>query len=124
MDYKVNQNENLTENSHRELYKPLLKLPANIRKKMQITDLKIFSSPKIRIKFAKNISEVKKFSCGKSIRDKIMKFPTVLLPLSLTGKENSSREVRQTLPAAPGAREQTEPHAMLCKSLNFTPNII
>lgn len=57
--------------------------------------------------------ELKKFSNGKSVRDKIMNFPAALLPLSLTGKENSSRDGSQTLPAAPGTREQSELHAML-----------
>lgn len=61
----------------------------------------------------KNVPEVKKFSSEKSVRDKIMKFPALLLPLSLTGKENSSRGVSQTMPAALGAREQTELHATI-----------
>lgn len=42
-----------------------------------------------------------------------MKFLAVLLPLSLTGKENSSRGVSQTMPAALGAREHTELHAII-----------
>lgn len=42
-----------------------------------------------------------------------MKFPALLLPLSLTGTENSSRDLSQTLSAAPGAREQTEHPATL-----------